>query len=447
MMNSILVIELKNIFVQNQPISYEVGFIDPDTKFLTNITSSPSLTLSIEEGDATINQTNNTILSLATGNVIIRVNYLTYESIVSLWVVSGLILPKQVDMSGILYGNLPPNCYTSSNVSTVYSKISASAKVLADIYFNNDNISFQYLLDNLYPPFATSFSWEQELNNNYPWEGSYDYSLVIQTVRNLFLTTDCPYDSALNISQYIYARFGRSVYVYIKEYNTIFTEQWELGVSQLGISTILGLDLTNPKTAIVYIQDDSSFYTTSILTELIVFCQKIFPADVTLSIEVIPDFSILGLVVYLQDVYQTDPRLLTQFAILYEPTAVYNAYALISPYNPIFISSLDISPSTNTSAPLGPEVSMTATLAYNAMGTFYYVVVTDTCVFTSSNTNVYTIDNNNAVPGASLGNSEITATYLNPLGAQFNVNTTVNYYVNSGLWVLGDSMLGDTTTL
>ncbi len=446
-MDKPLVLELKNIFIQNQLSSYEIGVIDPITKYLTNITNYPSLSIFVEVGKVILNQTNGTIIPLSPGSIVLRLSYQGLSNTISLWAIPPIIFPKQGDMLALLYKYLPPNSYTDSPTSTVYSKNIASAYILSQLYFNEDNVSVQSLLNNIFPPFSSSFSWEQQLNNSYPWEDSYNYALVIQTVNNLNLSTDSNYDISLVISQYIWARFGRSVNVHIRESNSIFNGEWILGISQLGINTTLSGSGLSQKQSTIYVEDNVALYTPSQQLEIIAFAQKIVPADVTLSLQIIADFSTIGLIINIEDTYKLDPRLFTLFAVKYSTDAVYNAVGLISPYNYLFITSFNILPSSATVAPLSAPIPMTATLTYTYDNVSYQQDVTTSTEFSSSNLSVFTILTNNAIPGASLGSSQITAIYLNPIGNQFNVSATVVYNVASGFWVLNTSDLGDSTTL
>ncbi len=447
-MSNPLVLELKNIFIQNQLSEYEIGIIDPVTKYLTNITHYPSLTIFVEVGKVIIDRINGTIIPLTAGSIVLRLGYKSLSNTVSLWAIQPIIFPKQSDMLQLIYKYLPPNSYTDSTTSTVYSKNLASAYILSQLYFNDNNISVQSLLNNIFPPFSSSFSWEQQLNNNAPWEESFDYALVVQIVNNLSLSTDCNYDVTLLISQYIWARFGRAVYVHIRESNSIFIQEWILDSSQLGINTVLSGDGESQKQSTIYIQDlNILFYSAQIQAELLFFAQKLVPADVSLNLLIIIDFADIGLIIDIQDTYRLDPRLFTLFALQYSTDAVYNSLALISPYNPIFITSFIILPPFATVAPLSSPIVMTSILTYTYAGITYSQDVTSLTEFSSSHIDVFTILGNKAIPGATLGSSVITGNYLNPIGQQFNIFATVIYNVNSGFWVLDTSTLGDTTTL
>lgn len=439
MQGNILVLQAKTILSQNQSCRIEVGIID-DLRYLTNVTLSTNLNITIITGNAEIFK-HGGILYLrpySLGTLILKLTYnesgQNIGNYFSLWVIPQATYPQFSDITNTLLKYLYQNVYSQSQESVVYSKNFATGSVFADIY---DNVYQTFLT--LYPPFTTDSAWEEELNNNYPWTNSTYYNLVIQELNNIPLYSANLYNITFLITEYIYARLGQSLYVYVQETYTNPSNSWVLGYSTLGQNTILAVDQSMSNSVIVHIQIGS--LPSEFLTELGIFIDKILPADVNNTIELNPDFgTTFGLNINVPDVYPEDPRLYLKYALLYNPNKIYDAEALISPYNPAFLSKLTILPPDQSSFPSNQaSFNITATAIYTYNGIDYSLDVTEQSTYSSDDPSVIQMQGSTALIMSS-GSAKITANYLADSAA-------ATYNILDVLWILGSSDLDTTTVL
>lgn len=447
-MYNVLNMTFKDIILQNKKIPFQLGYIDPNTKYLTNI-NSESFNLKVIEGEADIFLSDpNYIIPYTTGTIVFELTYQGISNFISIYVVPARMLPQQVDIIKLLYKYLPRNCYTSDVKSVNYTKLFASAYVLAKVYFDNTYTNMVSLFDDIFPPLSTSQLWENNLNNGLPWTNSFDYAHVIQVVKNIRTYSSSTYNCCRQISEYLWYRYQVQAFVTIVDNNTPYAGKWVLGTSQLGISTVLDTQNGNLKSAIVYIQySNPAFFTPSVIADISNFITKLFPVDVDFGIQVLPSFVSLGLTILIEDTYPFDPRLFGLFAIQYMETGVYKTWGLVSPYNPEFVTGFEIQPANGTFAPNSPSFPLTAIIHYSYAGQNYTQDVTTYTLFSSSNSNIMSVSGNIAHPGAMTGVVTITGKYVSPMGPQFNLITSVVYNVNTNLWSIGNSQLGIATLL
>lgn len=454
-MSNIVVIT-KNLFLQSQVCLTEIGLI-ADNGFLTNITSEYGTTLTIDVivGSCKFIVSNNNfyILPNSLGTIVLHIANPQATNYVSLYCIPNRLLPNQTALISLIYKYLPPNCYTTDPKSTDYTKNYGSAAVVNELYNSPIFPSYTSYLDSIFPPFAFDTRWEQELNTSFPWTDSFNYQLVIQTVRNIFLIDTNIFNMSLLISQYIYARVGVNLFVFIDNIRQNLDAYWILGVppsSDLGITTVLGLDLINSKEIYIYIQATSLPPPLSV-KELYDFCKKILPVDVKIQIFFNPDFATaFGFIIDIGDTYLLDPRLYINFAIQYDNKAVYNANALISPLNPIFLTDYFITPPSQTFAFPAPDFTLSAfgVFTYNTLN--YTLDLTGNTTFLSTDPTVISITDPNTANVNNVGSAIISANlnffpYVLPTPPN---PAYVTYVVSStGFWQLDVSTLGVDTIL
>jgi hypothetical protein len=464
-----IVITFRNVLSLNQACKFVVGLLD-DNGYLTNITFEPDLEFEVVAGEANfffnedsereeaLVEETDIDLGIATeddevlateadlsfrgryiqpgalGNLVIRATQGSVSNNISLWVVPPPIFPSAYDANQALTQLLPPNCYTTDPESAVYAKNFATARVTADIYSTAISPTFF----NIFPPFATSKNWEQMLNNNYPWQDSFDYGMVVQILNNMRIYSTNLYDCSFLISWYIYARIGKNHFVYIEE--TAQPLGWILGVSRLGVNTILN-EPEFPNRVIVHVL--TNLLPTDFIADLNGFITKALPANVSFTLQLDTSFTPYGLVLHIRDTYEEDPRLYKQFAIRYDKEAVYNATALVSPYNPIFITRYYVLPNSRTFyEPFNYNpVILSAFAVYVYQDLTFIQDVTYDSMFSSDNPTVMSL-NFNEMNINTTGVANITATYLDQ-------QDTVTYTAESAgtPWILGTSTLGVDTYL
>lgn len=433
---SLIVLQAKNILSQNQATQIQVGYIDQNG-FLFNITSSLNLNIEVVQGvaDFPVIDGNLCIIPYSLETLILKITYNNIFNYFSLWIIPEAQYPQIPDLTNVIYKYLWPNCYNPFPNSTAYSKNEATANVFANIYsFIDQNFL------TLYPPFTTDTAWEQELNNNVPWANSSHYNLVIQEINNLSTFNANLYNVTFLIAEYIYARIGEALFVYVEQTYSNPDNSWVMGYSKLGINTILAVPSVN-NNIIVHIQTNA--LPPGFETELTTFILKILPPDVTVTIELDISFAIFGLIINIQDTYNEDPRLVTPYALSYDTATVYNASALISPYNPLFITAYYISPPSGPVSPTPTEFPVTATAVYTYNSINYPRDVTNLSTFTSSNTSVIVMEGNIAdIVG--LGITEVTGNFL---GYGKIWQGSAYYSVQTTVWDIGFSALDSTTTL
>lgn len=463
-----IIITLKNVLSLNQACKFVVGLLD-DNGYLTNITFEPDVQFEVISGEANfflnedaerqeaLVEESDITLAIATesdeaittesdlsfrgryiqpgalGTLVIRATQGTVSNNISLWVVSPPIFPSAYDVNLALTQSLPPNCYTTDPDSAVYAKNFATSRVTSDIYSSAISPTFF----NIFPPFATSQNWQQMLNNNYPWQDSFNYGMVVQILNNLRTYSTNLYDCSFVISWYIYARIGKAHFVYIEE--TAQSLGWILGVSRLGVNTVLN-ESEFPNRVIVHVL--TNLLPTDFIADLNGFITKVLPANVSFTLQLNTSFSPYGLVLHIRDTYEEDPRLYKQFAIKYDKEAVYDAVALVSPYNPAFITRYYVLPNSRTFfEPFSNPVTLSAWAQYTYEDLTFLQDVTYDTMFSSDNTAVMSLDFNEMTINA-LGVANITGTYLDQ-------QDTVTYTASGPItpWILGTNTLGVDTYL
>jgi hypothetical protein len=433
-----LVLSTKNLVAQSVGCQIQIGLLS-DEGFLTNITSDygTTLTITVREGQATIFESSGGLYLQATSlkTIVLRLDYSngTDEVVnyVSLWSFPAPVYPNIYDVATAMQKYLPPMVYnTSPAVGIPYSKNYATGAVFADLWA--DMLSNFYTI---YPPLTSDTSWEKELNDGYPWANSSYYNLVLQLANNLPLYSANLYDTSFLISKYIYARIGEQYFVYIEE-TAQNLDAWKLGDSMLGIDTYLGAD-EYPNKVIIHIQ--TSLLPSDFTTDLNQFIRKILPVDVTFEVSLDPDFSVFGLIIEIPDTYEEDPSLYNKYAIQYNPNTLYDASALITPYNPIFITSYELSPPSGNLATSDPPFFITAQAVYTYNGVDYPLDVTSESLYSTSDASIISLVFNLATINDN-GIVTITGTFLDQIAH-------VTYNVQNDDWVLGDSYLGLDTFL
>lgn len=425
---STIVLNPKGLLSQNAPVLLEVGLIssvDPDNGFLYNITNIESTVLTVIDGSANFffNNFDLYMVPMTTGTIVIQISGIDYSNsgnlpvtnYFSLWCIPQQYYPQIQDIQPILYGYLPPNCYTDSSESVVSDKLQATSYVLADVYNDPTFPSLTTFFQTIFPPFANDTRWEQMLNTGPSWADSYDYPLVIQTARNVFLQNTSAYDCSLIISTYIFARLGITTFVYIE---------------------------TTPSSIVVHIMDTS--LSDTFVQELTLFIIKLFEPQMIFTIELDVDFSDNGIILYIGDTYGQDPRLYVAYALQYSNYAVYNAQALVSPFNPLYITRYYILPVSGM-YDVGDIFTMSAIVEYNYNGMIFNQDVTNRSTFVSSDPSVIEITLGNTANAIGIGSAVVTATFINiPFPT---LTAPVTYSVVDVLWVLDVSDLDVDTIL
>lgn len=424
-----IVVQTKSVLSQNQSTKMEIGYID-ENGYLFNITNSLSTFIAVVEGNVVINSTGGDlfIVPYSLGTIILKITYESTIYYVSLWSVTQALYPQINDLTKVIQKYLPPTCYDGT---TSYTKCYGVASVVAEFY----NFLYQSF-QNIYPPFSTDTSWEQMLNNGVSWEGSFDYGMVIQILNNVPEFNANVYNTTYQIAEYIYARIGEMYFVYLEETYSNPSNSWVLGHSQLGVNTTLATPYTD-NNVIIHVQTTS--LPSGFQEELVFFAQKILTPDIAVIVDLDPDFSVFGLLVNISDTYDLDPRLYSPYALQYNPETVYNVSALITPYNPYFLTSYYIFPSSQSFLPSDGSFPITATAVFTYDSINYEIDVTNKSTFTSDNNSVIRMFGNiGAIEG--IGVAHVEAIYLDQRAeGTYNVQTT--------LWSLGFSQLGTNTTI
>lgn len=422
-----LVFTVKDPFLVDRNIKIQIGAIDEDG-ILSHITLDPALTVTAITANSTTTFGDNALVitPFAVGTVAYRLNYEGIEAVMSFFATAGIIVPTQTLLQRILYNTLPPDCYTQALNSAVFAKLNGIAAVYSDLYTD-----LQTVLLNFFPPFTDNIEWEDMLDDYYPWQDSHMFGLVVQMINNINQLSSSVFDLTLFFSQYLFARFGLEVYVFLEENPTPLITIWTLNSSILGDTTILGPG--TPLTVKGFVKIAS--LTQAQLNEINLLAQKVVPISIDMSMEAEPDFSQFGLIVEVGDVYPLDPRLFVPFALKYDATAVFNAVGLVSPFNPFFATGVDYAPAGGTFAEAVGTIVLTATATFDFDDDTYFKDVTTATVFTSDNLAVLTIENN-IITIVSAGTATVTAFWEG-----FSADHVFNI---SGLpvWVMGTSSIG-----
>jgi len=419
-----IVITYKKDLMVSVPCEICIGLID-DQNILTNITRGygllpPSVTIESLDGNASFlfRGSRLYIIVSVAGVCGLKVTYGGLVNYVSLWVIQNLKLPDTLGFLNLFKSLLPNNCYTWNEGSANYADMYATSDLMSEVYNNSENPSLTQLYKNIYPPTCDDQRWETLLNDGPPWTDSYDFGLVVQTVRNTFLMNVNPYDSSWTISKYIHARTGKSCYVYIAPNDPID----------------------------VYVRNEDLSLTAEFLQELSHYITKLFEPQMTFVLTQVTSLAPYGIFVFIGDVYKQDPRLFGPYALVYNPHAVYDTQALASPYNPKYIVGYYIDPTKASRSP-GSTITMRAILEYRYpnSGIIYKLDVTADSSFESADPTIVSVTGGNVANFNDYGTTTITATYIDlPFETQVAIAT---YKVEDDLWILGVSTLGDDTIL
>lgn len=417
-----------------EAVPFEIGAFDND-KLLYNITDDPQLSIVIVEGKANIRYFLGIlyITPLQEGNIVFKISYLGIFYFYAIYVTAPILVPSKNQLIDVLYNTLPPKCYTASKNSSNIADLSGTSAVYNDLYNDLRTIFLDY-----FPPFTSNRNWQTALNNYYPWQNSYDFGLVVQLFKNISTQRGNVYDTSLIISEYIYARLGLDLFVYIEEEQYILSDQWILDVSELDVTTILGDGSAVPNEIIIYIK--IAALPTEFLNELNLFVNKILASGIYYQIITTNDFDQFGLIINVGDVYDLDPRLYVPYALKYTTRAVYNAVALCSPFNPFFLVNFDYAPPGGTIDIVVGTVELIATATYLFEGNYYYQDVTDNTIFESNNPTVLSMFENIATLN-NAGIANVTATWENnEVSHEFIIGPTVT-------WIMDFDELDVTTIL
>lgn len=278
---------------------------------------------------------------------------LTYESSITYYSFVVIYTNKfltQDDCYTTYLSELIPGVYTQSQETSSPNYVDdyATAGQLAAA-----NLMVQSLQDTGYPETGDISKWQYELtgfNNLYEITNPNTY-LLLQFLRNIQANGSLnPYDLTLYISEYIAYRTNYAYYVYVVEHIPTPKNTWVLGVSLLGVNTILGGDSNFYKTLNIYIfQQSNPAIADNIKVEITWFIQKIIRGDLLFTVDYTHSPDDFNLIVE-RTTYYGDPGLdayCLQFPLenstlvaLQPPLKAANA--LVTPYAPAYLESIAI---------------------------------------------------------------------------------------------------------
>lgn len=332
-----------NIYFINNPLyinraqQFTVGYINNATGELINITNSCTIEILQPQLGVAIVGGNLILINSAKQNISVQFK-ITYNSETD-YLYFAFVQPIEYITEDQLYNTfnryLPLNVYSNNeNAICVYDNLS-NIKTLYNIFNNNDiNIPSFTALNNVLEyiyPISGYQGWENYLNgtNNF-LTNSFDYNSLLQLYYQTAINNDTnPYYLALNISKFIYYRWGINKYVYIGENVTNYLSGFILNGNKLGEDVLLGnINGATPTKAVIYIIDGTAFTVTQ-QTEIYNFSLRIMRASLLIDVVYNQTFTDLNLtpINTLPDnyTYHKDPRQENTYCIEFDKNTLAEA--------------------------------------------------------------------------------------------------------------------------
>lgn len=369
-------------------ISIITGFFNQalaPTVTLSDISSSATIDIIDSPNNNSISvdpNSENFFYILEKGSYTFLINYIdttpdpniTYSYYLSFTAVNPIILPQISDIYQIIKRSEPPGVYTqvqsyiddfgNTKYSNEYVDVESISTVFDTLYQDVNKI-YQLLFPtsgNLSPDYSSINkdgleNWELSLNNtrgllsnipSSPTDVNPYYNIILNMLYSLLINnTGNKYDIEFFISKYLYYRSNKTIssYVYIKEVVNVLPPFWVLGISLLGVDTILAPSGPVIYNLTIYVIPQSGTLSEDLENEIINLARRLIPIAYSYSVIFDKTLSDLGLTVNLGQTWKFDPRL-KAFAIEFLENNVCQAAGYSDPTAPEAIISISLTPAS-----------------------------------------------------------------------------------------------------